>query len=67
MPNLYYRIIRLTTPNVNYLLAVSGGCLYISVLLFTHPVETVNYARAFCNVRLTDSFKLAHVAISFSS
>ena len=46
-----YRLIRLSSPKLNYLIGIGAIVLYVNVYLFVIPTETQAAALAVCNVR----------------
>ena len=50
-----YRIIRLTSPNLNYIIISGAILLYVSVILFVFPTTDKSLATFVCQVREVQS------------
>ena len=49
---LHRRIVRLTSPNLNYLIIVGVVLLYMSVFFWVSPAKEEMEATVLCNVRV---------------
>ena len=47
---ILWRLIRLSSPNLNYLIGIGAIVLYVDVYFFVIPSETQDAATVFCNV-----------------
>lgn len=45
-----YRLIRLTSPRLNYLIIIGAILMYISIIIYSIPATTQLTATVFCNV-----------------
>ena len=48
--NLFCRLIRLTSPNLNYLIGAGAIVLYVGVCFYVIPTTSQIVATLFCNV-----------------
>ena len=46
-----FRLIRLSSPNLNYLIVIGAIVLYVDVYLYVIPTESESSAVAICHVR----------------
>ena len=47
----YFRLIRITSPNLNYLIGIGAIILYIDIGLFVAPSTNHKVVTVLCNVR----------------
>ena len=50
IPFFFFRIVRLTSPNLNYLIILGTILLYTTVIFFVFPTTDATYQTIFCHV-----------------
>ena len=56
MPFFFFRIVRLTSPNLNYLIIIGTILLYTTVIFFVFPTTDATYQTIFCHVSYSSVF-----------
>ena len=50
--NILYRLIRLSSPNLNYIIGLGAIVLYLNVIILVVPTAEPHVAVILCNVRM---------------
>ena len=57
-------MVKLSSPNLNYLILVGAALLYVCVYLFVTPISNQSTANVLCNVSIYDSINQVTIIIS---
>ena len=57
-------MVKLSSPNLNYLILVGAALLYACVYLFVTPISTQSTADVLCNVSIYDSIDQVTIIIA---